>query len=494
MTMFRTKRWVILTAAVAVAISGLGLYSASASERLPAASTTAQDGGAWLGVGIEDTDSGVMVAQVATDSPASAAGVSVGDVIVAVDDVAITSAAMLVTTIQGYAPGDTVTLTLSRDDEERNVDVALGERPATTVVPMMPVHPFADERLRQGVLNFLGLEATMTDAGLEITAIAEDSPLVDLGFQTGDVITAINGEAVTDLVPRNLMGALHTGATVSFTVQRGEEELTIDVTIPEGALGFSWMMPGGEYGFDFGMDDMPFGTVQAAQPTQLGVQFVTLTPELADEQGLDVSEGALVTQVYDGTPAAEAGLQADDIIAAVAGEALDQERTLTDRLYAYEEGDVVALSVLRGGESLELEVTLGPRAGYGMYGFGPGNMPNMPHMFDQGFGMYCFPMPYGEGGQGFGPGMGQGFGPGMHQGFGPGMRQDLGPGMHQGFGHGMGRFGQQGMMPFFFGENMPDMDEFFQMHPFFGGEGFQFDFGTPDTGAETSDVPAGPAA
>ncbi len=69
-------------------------------------------------------------------------------------------------------------------------------------------------------------------------------------------------------------------------------------------------------------------------------------------------DGALLALVPSYSPAAEAGLKAGDVITAVNGEPVDAGHTLADRVAAYQEGDTLALTVLRDGEALTLEVTL----------------------------------------------------------------------------------------------------------------------------------------
>ncbi|MGI8830191.1 MAG: S1C family serine protease [Candidatus Limnocylindria bacterium] len=63
-------------------------------------------------------------------SPADAAGLRAGDVIVAVDDVQITMEHDLSTLILPHAPGDTITLRVLRDNSVSEIDVTLGELPA----------------------------------------------------------------------------------------------------------------------------------------------------------------------------------------------------------------------------------------------------------------------------------------------------------------------------------------------------------------------------
>jgi S1-C subfamily serine protease len=210
-----------------------------------------------------------------------------------------------------------------RDGEETEITVQLPEM----------------QHMTQAMLNFFGVSMNMTDQGLEITSISEDSPLAQAGFQEGDIITKINGEAVTDGNPlRMLVG---TEGKVTFTVLRDGEEIDIDVELPDM--------------FGMGMSGM------SARPTQLGVSFMTITADVAKEHNLSLDQGALIADVYEDTPAAKAGLQVDDIVTAVDGDKVDEEHTLADRLAAYEEGDVVTLSVHRGDQDLEIEVTLGPR-------------------------------------------------------------------------------------------------------------------------------------
>ncbi|HLU08251.1 MAG TPA: PDZ domain-containing protein, partial [Oceanobacillus sp.] len=65
------------------------------------------------------------------------------------------------------------------------------------------------------------------------------------------------------------------------------------------------------------------------------------------------------TEVLPNSPAENAGLQEHDIITAVNGDVVDAERTLRDRLFAYEPDDTITLDVLRDGETIQIEVTLG---------------------------------------------------------------------------------------------------------------------------------------
>jgi serine protease Do len=86
---------------------------------------------------------------------------------------------------------------------------------------------------------------------------------------------------------------------------------------------------------------------------------VSLTPQLAFANEYRVERGALVVKVEAGTPAAAAGLQADDVILAVGDEAVDDLHHYHAALFKRKPGDRVPLTVWRAGETLRLTPTLG---------------------------------------------------------------------------------------------------------------------------------------
>ncbi len=73
--------------------------------------------------------SGVVVSFVTEDSPAAEAGMQVKDVIVSLQGKPVTEAYEITRLLWQYEVGDTVTMTLWRGNDERQVTVTLGERP-----------------------------------------------------------------------------------------------------------------------------------------------------------------------------------------------------------------------------------------------------------------------------------------------------------------------------------------------------------------------------
>lgn len=98
----------------------------------------------------------------------------------------------------------------------------------------------------------------------------------------------------------------------------------------------------------------------------LGVRYVLVSPEVGSEVEALYDVGALIVLgsqpgevgVFEGSPADLAGLQEDDIITAVEGQQLSEEQALAELISDYHPGDVVTLTILRGTETFDVEVTL----------------------------------------------------------------------------------------------------------------------------------------
>ncbi|MDO4564578.1 MAG: trypsin-like peptidase domain-containing protein [Clostridia bacterium] len=89
----------------------------------------------------------------------------------------------------------------------------------------------------------------------------------------------------------------------------------------------------------------------------IGVTVITLTEADAEELGL--VPGIMIYTVTEGGPAAEAGLQAGDVVIACNGETLTAQEELVDYIQQTGIGNVLTLTVSRGGEELEISITVG---------------------------------------------------------------------------------------------------------------------------------------
>jgi len=92
----------------------------------------------------------------------------------------------------------------------------------------------------------------------------------------------------------------------------------------------------------------------------LGVRIQNVTEDMAEAMGLDSTNGAMVTDVPDG-PAADAGIEAGDVIVVFDGIAVEDTRGLVTIVGNAPVGKTVDVVVLRDGEEVTIPVTLGRR-------------------------------------------------------------------------------------------------------------------------------------
>jgi serine protease Do len=97
----------------------------------------------------------------------------------------------------------------------------------------------------------------------------------------------------------------------------------------------------------------------------LGVRYVPLDEDVARQLGLDVTEGAYIPidnaqrpAILPDSPAAKAGLQQEDVIIAIDGEKLTEDKGLVSILGSRRVDDTVELTILRDNEEIQVSVTL----------------------------------------------------------------------------------------------------------------------------------------
>lgn len=91
----------------------------------------------------------------------------------------------------------------------------------------------------------------------------------------------------------------------------------------------------------------------------IGISYQQVDPQVASALNLPTTDGIVVTQVDPTSPAAQAGLQEDDIIVALNGQTIDQDHVLTGLLLTHKPGETVNLTVLRNGKQIQVSLALG---------------------------------------------------------------------------------------------------------------------------------------
>jgi serine protease Do len=92
---------------------------------------------------------------------------------------------------------------------------------------------------------------------------------------------------------------------------------------------------------------------------RIGVGITNVNRDLADSLGLPKAQGAAVSSVEEGSPAAKAGLEAGDVILKIDGHAVDGSADLSRTIRGLKPGSRVHLTVWRSGKTRDLTVNVG---------------------------------------------------------------------------------------------------------------------------------------
>lgn len=175
--------------------------------------------------------------------------------------------------------------------------------------------------------------------GLSIVKVEEDSVAADAGLKQDDRIISVDGWTFRN--PRQLqayLGNQH-GRGVPFLIERDGERQTIQVQMEEPQDG-AW----------------------------LGVYL--REPEEED------SDGARVTQVFPGGPAARAGVRPGDVIVKVKDKKVTGPVDLVDAIDELEPKSEAEITVLRDDREMKLTAQLGSRLGMLVRGQGGQGFPD----------------------------------------------------------------------------------------------------------------------
>ena len=89
----------------------------------------------------------------------------------------------------------------------------------------------------------------------------------------------------------------------------------------------------------------------------IGIGLQDITPDLMKFFNLKEKEGALISQVYNGSPAEQVGLKVGDVVIEVDGVEIKSSQDVVREVLKKKVGQKVNLVILRGGKRLEISVT-----------------------------------------------------------------------------------------------------------------------------------------
>jgi len=234
---------------------------------------------------------------------------------------------------------------------------AIGRARSTHVEPRIEIpmpQPREEERERPPeevpeveIRPYLGVRYETVEEGARIVEVTPESPAGQAGLRESDVILTVDrapvGEGYPDLAARILQH--EPGDTVELRVQRGDEELELEVTLGMQALFEGRpLFPPGEFPMPPWWHNRP--DEWPRERPYLGVHIRQL------------EEGAEVLVVVPEGPADAAGLREGDLILAVDDEEVSRETPLVGLIAAHRPGDVVVLTVARDGRERRIEVEL----------------------------------------------------------------------------------------------------------------------------------------
>jgi len=181
---------------------------------------------------------GVIISDVLPDTPAMAAGLRVGDILLAVDGRMAESVPYVSFRFMSVAQGEKVHLEVLRGKEKLAFDVPMIERPDS----MDQISALADpEKNLVRPLGILGIEIDKKVAAMApdlrdpfgiIVAARSSESGGDVPLTTGDVIRTLNGEPMTTLDRlRTTVQALKPGSPVVLQIQRDQRLLYVAFTL-----------------------------------------------------------------------------------------------------------------------------------------------------------------------------------------------------------------------------------------------------------------------
>lgn len=178
-----------------------------------------------------DKPTGALVSSVEKGSPAAKAGLEPGDVILGINGKTIVNNSELPAAVAVLQPGDTARLLVWRQGASRNVEVKVGSfsEAKTATAPDEATPAIEKSKLGLTVRPLSAQESRQADtAGLLVENVA--GPAARAGIRRGDIVIAVNGQAVKSAEQLNAAIA-KSGKKAALLIERGEFRLFVPVDL-----------------------------------------------------------------------------------------------------------------------------------------------------------------------------------------------------------------------------------------------------------------------
>jgi serine protease Do len=216
-------------------------------------------------------------------------------------------------------------------------------------------------------VNRLKLKA---ERGAVVMDVAADSPAAKAGLQKDDVIVRWDGEQIESAIQLSrLRRETPSGRTVRLGIVRDGREIEVSLQLgerPQRVRGARARITAPRVA---GTRFRPQRVIRprSIRPMTIrrgpiGMQMLSLSPQMAEYFGLGQRSGALVTWVDTDSSAAKAGLKAGDVILSISGETVKDLRDAW-RSLRQKAGETVEIKVMRDRREQSITVQLEKSAG-----------------------------------------------------------------------------------------------------------------------------------
>ncbi|MEM7103520.1 MAG: PDZ domain-containing protein [Bacteroidota bacterium] len=216
---------------------------------------------------------------------------------------------------------------------------------------------------------FLGvLLGESSEKGVFVDGVVEESAAEAAGLLEGDIITAINDNAVTnsdELVDAILAQKVGDQITVSYI--REGNPATATATL-NGKSYKVWNKQNFKFDHKAPHPEPHLFRDRSWFHNDVDCETLCNSPFLGVLiENTDENAGVNITDIFQATGAEKADLREDDVIMTINDQAMNDVDDVVKKVLSYKPGDVVTVGFARDGQRLSVEATLGTKANSGAY-------------------------------------------------------------------------------------------------------------------------------